>query len=52
MVSYLSEWLLPKIQEIPRVGEELEKRNTHAVLVGMQMSTATTESGMENPQKK
>ena len=34
IISHLLEWLLPKKQEIS-VGEDVEKGNPHALLVGM-----------------
>jgi len=34
IISYLSEWLLSKIQEIPSVGEDLEKREPLCTIGG------------------
>ena len=46
------EWLKQKTQEATSVGEDLEKGNPLALLVGMQTVAATPENSMEFPQKK
>jgi hypothetical protein len=37
------------IKKTTTPGEDVEKRNTHMLLVGMQTSAATTEISMEVP---
>ena len=38
-------------QKTTSVGKNLEKKNTHALLVGMQTGIATKENSKEFPQK-
>ena len=38
-------------QQTISADEDVEKRNSHALLVGMQIAAATVESSMELPQK-
>ena len=45
------EGLLSKRQNITSVGEDVEKGNPRALLVGMEVGAATTENSMEVPQK-
>ena len=45
------EGLLSKRQKITSVGEDVEKGNPRALLVGMEVGAATTENSMEVPQK-
>ena len=50
IISHLSEWLSPIILQTTSVGEDVEKRQPSALLVGMQTGAATVES-IETPQK-
>ena len=47
----MSEWLESKTQERTSAGKDEEKRNPHALLVGMHTGTATVENSMEVLQK-
>ena len=49
-MSHLSEWPSSMNQQTS-VGEDMEKGNPFALLVGMQNCSATVESSMEIPQK-
>ena len=40
-----------KTQETTGVGKNMEKRNPHALLVGLQTGAAIVENGMDVPQK-
>ena len=42
---------LKTTQEIVSVGKDMEKRNTCALIMGMQIGAATLENSMEFPQK-
>jgi hypothetical protein len=48
--SFLLEWLPSRIQ-IKTNGLDVGKKNPHAPLVGMQISTTTKKNSMEAPQK-
>jgi len=47
----LSDWLESKRQEITGVGEGVNKKEPHALLVVMQTGAATVENSMKFPQK-
>ena len=51
ITSHLSQWLISTTQEETDVGENAEKGETHALLVGMQTGAATVENSVEVPQK-
>ena len=48
--NLLPEWL-SSINHHTSAGEDVEKREPHTLLVGMQTSAATVENSMEFPQK-
>ena len=48
---HLSEWLSSKRQWITNISEDLEKRDSHALLLEMLTDAATMETSMEMPQK-
>ena len=48
---YLSEWLKLTTQEATGVGEDVEKGDSPALLVGTQTGGATLGNSMEAPQK-
>ena len=50
-ISYFSEWLSSINQQTTSVGEDVEKGELFALLVGMQTGAATVESSVEIPQK-
>ena len=47
--SHQSEWPSSKSVQTINAGEGVEKRNTLALLVGMEIDTATKEDGVEGP---
>ena len=49
--SHQSEWLKSTTQEKTGVGEDVEKWETYALLVGMQTGVAAVENSMEAPQE-
>ena len=51
ITSHHSEWLKWETQETSSVGEDVEKKEPHALLVGMQTGAATVENSMEVAQK-
>ena len=51
ITSHLLEWRSSKRQEVTNVGEDVEKREPCAMLVGMQTGAAPVENSMEVPQK-
>ena len=51
IISHLSESLSSVNQQATSTGRMWRKRNPFALLVGMQIGTATVESSMEVPQK-
>ena len=51
MTSHISDWLSSINQQTTSAGEDVEKGEPCALLVGMQTGAATVESSMEIPQK-
>ena len=49
-MSYHLKWLRPTPQETTGVGKNVDKRNSCALLVGMQTGAATMENNREVPQ--
>jgi hypothetical protein len=49
--SHQSEWLRSKIQVTADVGEDVKKKNTPPLLVGLQVGTTTLEISLAVPQK-
>ena len=49
-MSHLSEWP-SSVNQQTSAGEDVEKGNPFALLVGMQIGAATVESSMKLPQK-
>jgi hypothetical protein len=47
----LLEWLSQRTQKTTKVGKDVEEKNTHTLLVRMQIAITTIEDSMAVPQK-
>ena len=51
ITSHPSEWLLLKCQELTNIDENMNKRETLCILLGMSIGAAAIQNNMEIPQK-
>lgn len=49
--SHLSEGLKAKMQDIPSVGKDVEKKDPRALLIGTQIGITILENSLEVPEK-